>query len=382
MDYNQNKRVFFIAGEHSGDLQGSLVIKHIKKNAPNIIIEGIGGPLMQKAGMNCLHSIDELAVIGFVEVLKNITQFLAILNDVKNYLVKNKPDLLVLIDFPGFNTKVAKFAKQHKIKVLYYIPPQVWAWNPSRAKYIANLIDEAIVVFPFELKIWRNAGAKVNWFGHPLVGTTTLKQSLQDFKKAIGINNEQVVSLLPGSRLQEINYILPKLLDTAEIIINKLPNTRFLLPLAGTIPEDYVFPFFKNRNLPLTFVKGQTYEAVAISDLAIVASGTATLETALIGTPMIIVYQTNFITSIISKFLIRKPFIGLPNVIAGRQIVPEFIRWKFTSTNVANEAISILKSPRRQQTIRDLLAQMVVKLGPSGASERVANHIVKILQNQ
>lgn len=369
-------RVFFIAGEHSGDLQGSLVLSHLKRLRPDLVAEGIGGPLLKKAGLDCLHSLDELAVIGFVEVLKNLPHFLGIFDEVKQRLTTHKPDLLVLIDYPGFNTRVAKVAKDLGIYVVYYITPQVWAWNPSRVHGITRIIDEAVVVFSFEEKIWRKAGARVSWFGHPLVGITENRTPPAVFRAELGIGQGPVVSLLPGSRSQEIRYILPGLLDTAELIRQRKPDTRFLLPLAGTIQESLILPHLKGRNLPLTLLRGQTYEAVAASDLALVASGTATLETAILGTPMIIVYQTNLFTSIMSKFLIQKPHIGLPNVVAGRQIVPEFIRWRFQPRLIADEALSILAHPRRQDTIRRQLAQVRARLGQPGASERVARHLL------
>lgn len=372
-------RVFFIAGEHSGDLQGSLVLAHLKRWRPDLVAEGIGGPLMKKAGLHCLHSIDELAVIGFIEVLKNLRHFLSVFEEVKQHLTAHRPDLLVLIDYPGFNTRVATVAKELGIHVVYYITPQVWAWNPSRVHKITRIIDEAVVVFSFEEKIWRRAGARVSWFGHPLVGITEARLPPDQFRAELELGDGPVIGLLPGSRAQEIRYILPGLLDAAELILRARPTTRFLLPLAGTIQESLVLPHLKGRNLPLTLLRGQTYEAVAASDLALVASGTATLETALLGTPMIIVYQTNLLTSIMSKFLIQKPHIGLPNVVAGRQIVPEFIRWRFRPRLIADEALSILASPRRQDTIRRQLAQVRALLGPPGASERVARHLLERL---
>lgn len=374
------RRIFFVAGEPSGDLHGSLIISHLKGKYPNLHTEGIGGPLMQAAGLDCLHSIDELAVIGFVEVIWNIRRFLQIFDDVKNHFRRNKPDLLVLIDYPGFNVRLAEAAKSMGIRVLYFICPQVWAWHASRVKKITKAIDEAVVVFPFEVDIWRKAGAEVNWFGHPLVGIVESKIPPQVFRTTLELGDGPVISLLPGSRTQEIFYILPGLLATAERILRKIPTAKFLLPMARTIEETHIRPHLAGKNLPIKLLRGQTYEAVQASDLALVASGTATLETAILGTPMIIVYQTNWFTSILSRFLIQAPHIGLPNVVTGEKIVPEFIRWQFNPDAVAREALAILESPERRQLIRKNLERVRSSLGEKGAAGRVADHILNHLR--
>ncbi|HNW34487.1 MAG TPA: lipid-A-disaccharide synthase [Candidatus Ozemobacteraceae bacterium] len=373
------KRIVFIAGEHSGDLQGSLVLSHLKKLSPEILTEGIGGPLMQKAGLECIHSIDELAVIGFVEVLSNLRHLLGIYSDTCRWLRETRPDMLVLIDYPGFNVRVAKAARALGIHVVYYITPQVWAWRSSRVRKIASVINEAVVVFPFEVEIWKREGIPVEWFGHPLIGTAESRVPPETFRADHGLGDGQLVALLPGSRNQEIYYILPPLLKAAERIFQRQPNIRFLLPVAGTIGDAVLQPYLANCTLPITVLRGQTYDAVAASDLAMVASGTATLETAILGTPMLIVYQTNWLTSLISKYLIQVPHIGLPNVVAGREVVPEFIRWNFNPEMIAHEALAILESPERQTRIRSDLAELRKRLGAPGASSRVAEHLLRRL---
>lgn len=373
-------RIFFLAGEQSGDLHGSLVIRHLRRVMPEVQIDGIGGPMMQDAGMNCLHSSDELAVIGFVEVLKNIRHLYGILNDVRRWFEKERPDMVVLIDYPGFNQRVAEIARQMGIYVLYYICPQVWAWHASRVKKITRLINEAVVVFPFEKEIWARANAKVEWFGHPLVGIAQPSEPPEEIRQELGLKEENVISLLPGSRTQEIYYILPSLLDAAELILKQKPNSRFLLPAASTIDDARILEHLKGRNLPVTMLRGQTYDAIAVSDLCLVASGTATLETAIIGVPMIVVYRVNWLTSLISKFVIQAQHIGLPNVIAGQRIVPEFIRGDFKPELIAREAIAILNDPGRMQQMRDELTKVRESLGDPGASRRVAEHIATRLQ--
>lgn len=379
-DQPKSGRIFFLAGEQSGDLHGSLVINHLRQIVPDIVLDGIGGPMMKAAGMNCIHSSDELAVIGFVEVLKNIRHLYRILNDVRRWLAETRPDMIVLIDYPGFNQRVAAIARSLNIHVLYYICPQVWAWHASRVQKITRLINEAVVVFPFEVDIWAKAGATVNWFGHPLIGVAKSSAAPGELRSALPGNAESLISLLPGSRTQEIYYILPELLDAAEIIRKKRPGTKFLLPVAGTIDDSLILPHLKGRDLPLTMLRGQTYDAIAASDLCLVASGTATLETAIIGTPMIVVYRVNWLTSLISKFIIEAEHIGLPNVITGHRVVPEFIRGDFRSELIAAEALDILSSPEKQAKMREDLAAVRKGLGEQGASQRVAAHIAARIQ--
>lgn len=371
----QSQRIFFLAGEQSGDLHGSLVIKHLLQISPDIKIDGVGGPLMQAAGMNCLHSSDELAVIGFVEVLKNIKPLHRVLKNIQQWLTNERPDMIVLIDYPGFNQRVAAFAKSLNIHVLYYICPQVWAWHASRAQKFTNLINEAVVVFPFEVDIWAKAGAEVNCFGHPLVGFAKPSDNFEVIKKDLRGNASALVSILPGSRTQEIHYILPILLDAAEIMLKKYAGIRFLLPIADTINDSLIQSQLSGRNIPIVTLRNQTYDAIAASDICLVTSGTATLESAIIGTPMVIVYKVNWLTSFISKFIIEAKHIGLPNVIAERRIVPECIRSDFKPEFIANEALDILNDPEKQKKIRLELEQVKKKLGETGASSRVAAHI-------
>lgn len=374
------RKIFFLAGEQSGDLHGSLVIKHLKQLHPGLKVDGIGGPMMKEAGMNCIHSSDELAVIGFVEVIKNLRHLYGILRDVREWLTRERPDMVVLIDYPGFNQRIAEIARLLGIHVVYYICPQVWAWHASRVQKFTRLINEAVVVFPFEVDIWAKAGSTVNWFGHPLIGIAKPSAPKSEIVNLMQLGDATLVSLLPGSRTQEIYYIFPVLLDAAELILKQRPNTRFLLPVASTIDDERILAHLKGRNLPITMLRGQTYDAISVSDVCLVASGTATLETAIIGTPMVVVYKVHWLTSLISKFVIEAEHIGLPNVIAGRRIVPEFIRGDFKAELIAKEAISIIDDPQKQQTMRQELAKVRESLGEAGASGRVAAHIAARMQ--
>ena len=375
------KKIFFIAGEHSGDLQGSIVIRHLKKLMPELEITGVGGKLMKEAGMTCIHNSDEMAVMGIIEVVKSFKCLKRIKSDIQNWLSNNRPDMVVLIDYPDFNKLIATYAKSIGLHVLYYITPQVWAWRSGRVKDFVKVIDEAVVFFPFEVDIWNKEGTEVNWFGHPLVGKAVPSASKEEIKKQLDIKGDKVVGILPGSRTQEIDYILPELLDAADLILKKYSNTEFLLPLASTIEESHVRSYLdQHPNLKVKIVRDRAYDVMAASDVCLVTSGTATLETAIIGTPMVVVYRTNWITSILTKYFIESAYIALPNVIANKRIVPELIRENFKANNIAYAATEILEDKKKQDYIRDELKKVKESLGEPGAGERVAEHIAKKLK--
>ena len=380
-DKNKIKKIFFLAGEHSGDLQGSIVIRHLKKIMPDIEITGVGGKLMKEAGMTCIHSSDEMAVIGIIEVIKNFKCLKHIKSDIQNWLSANRPDMVVLIDYPDFNKLIATYAKSIGLHVLYYITPQVWAWRSGRVKDFVQVIDEAVVFFPFEVDIWSKAGTTVNWFGHPLVGKAVPSASKEEIRKKFGVTGEQVIGILPGSRTQEIDYILPEILTAADIILKKYPKAEFLLPLASTIEESHVRSYLNlHPNLKVKIIRDKAYDVMEASDVCIVTSGTATLETAIIGTPMVVVYRTNWITSILTKYFIESEYIALPNVIANKRIVPELIRENFKANNTAYAAIEILEDKNVQARIREELKKVKESLGEPGAGERVAEHIANRLK--
>ena len=369
------KKIFFLAGEQSGDLHGAFLIKQLKRIFPEVAVSGVGGSMMKEAGMECIYSCDDLAVIGFIEVIKNIRRLMNIEKGIAEWLKKERPEMVVLIDYPGFNKRIAKIAKKLGIHVLYYICPQVWAWHSSRVKEYTEIISESIVVFPFEVDIWSKAGGKVNYFGHPLIGVAKPEKTKSEFLSGLEITKTPVISLMPGSRKQEIGYILPELLKTAKLILNEFADAQFILPLASAIDDSLINEYLIDSSLPIKVLRGQTYDAVAASDLCIVASGTATLETAIIGTPMIVVYRVNWLTSFLSRYLIEAEHIGLPNVIAGKRIIPEFIRDKFEAQLIAKEAVDILKDKNRQKSMHESLNAVREKLGNPGAGERVAQYI-------
>lgn len=375
------KKIFFLAGEHSGDLQGSIVIRHLKKIMPEVEITGVGGKLMKEAGMTCIHSSDEMAVMGIIEVIKSFKCLKHIKSDIQQWLSENRPDMVVLIDYPDFNRMIASYAKSIGLYVLYYITPQVWAWRSGRVKDFVKVIDEAVVFFPFEVDIWNKDGTEVNWFGHPLIGKAVPSASKEVIQANLNIKSNKVIGILPGSRTQEIDYILPELLEASELILKKYPDVEFLLPLASTIEQSHVSSYLdKHPKLNVKIVRDRAYDVMAASDVCLITSGTATLETAIIGTPMVVVYRTNWITSILTKYFIESDYIALPNVIANKRIVPELIRENFKANNVAYAAIEILEDEKLKNRIKDDLKKVKESLGEPGAGERVAEHIASKLK--
>ncbi|MFC1742989.1 lipid-A-disaccharide synthase [Candidatus Riflebacteria bacterium] len=374
---NEKIRCMILAGEASGDMHGGNLARELfKKFGPKLELFGFGGPHLRQAGAKILHDISDLAMIGFIEVIKNYWKLRRYFKELEEIFEKNPPDFLILIDYPGFNVQIAKLAKRYKIPVFYYICPQVWAWNRGRVHSIVKIVDKIIAVFPFEVKIWREAGADVDYFGHPLLEVVNSIENAPSLNKIYGIKEtDLVLSILPGSREQEIFNMLPVMLEAIEKLQHDMPNLRAFLPLAANIDKQIISPILENARAKLQILDNSTYEILTCSDIAIVASGTATLETAILTRPMIIVYKTTFLNWLISKFLLTLNHIGLPNILAGRKIVPEYIQGEFNSSNIYIEAKKILTDKRHAQEMQKELLKIKETLGEVGASAKIASSI-------
>ncbi len=262
---------------------------------------------------------------------------------------RERPDLVILIDFPDFNLRLAKHAHQRDIPVLYYISPQVWAWRSGRVKQIARWVKKMIVFFTFEVPIYEQAGVDVDWVGHPLIDIARPTLSREEAFRRFGLDlHRQTIGLLPGSRASEIERLLPTLLDAARILHQEIPTLQFLIPLASSVPKAMVSPFLE-ETFPVTLIEGQTYDVMNISDLLITASGSATLEGAILGIPMVIIYKVSRLSYWIGRALIHVDHIGLVNLVAGERIVPELIQKDANPQRIAEEALRILKDPVRSQ---------------------------------
>ncbi len=370
-------RVLMVAGEASGDLHGSSVVRALKTLRPGIDVAGVGGGRMRGEGMEVLHDIADLAFMGFAEVLRN----LGTIRDLKAMLVgeldRRRPDVVVLIDYPGFNLRFAREVKRRGIPVLYYISPQVWAWHRGRIRKMKTLVDRMKVVFPFEVPLYREEGIDVEFVGHPLVehiGTTCTRT---EFFRRNGLEpSKKLLGLFPGSRRQEIERILPVMVRAAAAL-GAGRNLQAAIGVAPNLGREFLGRF---AGAGAVMVENGTYDLMAYADAAIVTSGTATLETGWFGTPMAVVYRTSPLTYSIGRLLVDVRSIGLVNIVAGKNVVPEFIQGKMTVGNISGAVGRFLDDAAAAADVRTELAVVREKLGGPGASDRVARGILALAE--
>jgi len=377
---NETKKIVIIAGEASGDLHGSSLVKELKKINPHGEFFGIGGDKMKREGVELIFHIDRLSFMGFFEVLKNLRFIRKVMQTMVSMIETRKPDLAILIDYPGFNLRFAKKAKMLGIPVVYYISPQVWAWGGNRVKKMRGLVDRLIVIFPFERQIYDKFNINCEFVGHPLLEVTRPVLSLEDFQKKFDIRkNEVVIGLLPGSRWQEVEKILPIMLESSALLKTRIKNVKLLLGLAPTIKKDKVESLLPHANSRVRIIENLTYDVMKHCDLLLIASGSATLECAILGTPFLVLYKTSFWTYLIAKSLISIPNIALANVVAGKRIVPEFIQKKAIPQKIADEMYEILSDKNRYKAIQNELEKVKEKMGEEGASKRAAQIVARMM---
>ena len=370
------QKVMIIAGEASGDLHGAGVVRELLKKNPKLDVFGVGGDKMKREGMNLVYHIRELGFMGFLEVIKHLP-FIKVMEHTLEQIVKfKKPDVLLLIDYPGFNLRFAKRVRKYGPKIVYYVSPQVWAWHRSRVKKMRGIVDSMLVVFPFEVDFYRQENIPVEFVGHPLLEVLDVGLTRKNFCKRYGIDpSRKILGLIPGSRRQEIEMIFPVMLRAARMIAAE-EEMEIAVAVAPTLEES----FFRMRyNLEgVHLVKGATYDVMSQSHFAFVTSGTATLETACFGTPMFVLYKTSWLTYLIGRLLIRVRNIGLVNIIAGKTIAPEFIQHRVSVGTLVKEALKTLRDEGLLKTMRAELSLLKKQLGSAGASKRVAQHILQM----
>ncbi len=367
-----------VAGEASGDMHGAKVIKEMKKLNSDLDFFGMGGRRMRKEGVDLLYDPTKLSTIGFLEALKHIRLMYKILDKLDKAMEERKPEVILLVDYSGFNMKVAKLAHKRKIPVVDYFAPSAWVWGKWRAKKMAKREAKIASVFPMEEKVYREAGAEVEFVGHPLLDMVELNLSREEFLKKHNIDeNDLIIGILPGSREQEVNSLLRPMLEGAKKVSMSYPNVQFILPLADTIDRDIIESKAKGYDINLKVISGYSYEVMELANLLLIASGTATLEASCFGTPMVIVYKTSILSYLLGKLLVKIPYIGLPNIIADKEIVPELLQKDARGEKLAKEALDILKSKKKQEEIRQELKEVIVKLGKDGATKRVAKLVLE-----
>lgn len=363
--------ILLSAGEASSDMYAAQLATALRARTQASIF-GMGGPRMAAAGVELIADYHEVTVVGITEVLHKIPAVIGVQNRLKRAAQTRHAKLAVLVDSPGTHLGVARRMKQIGVPVGYFIGPQIWAWRPGRVRVVKRLVNRMVVIFPFEEQIYRDAGVPVDFVGHPLVDTVRPTMSRGEFAVRHGLDaSRPIVTILPGSRPSEIAQNYGRVVAACERLAQS-GNVQFVHAAAHGLTESF-FAQFARPLVPITRVEGETYNALAAADCAIVASGTATVEAALLGTPMVVIYRVAPVTAAILRRMIRTPFIGMVNLIGGRLVVPELIQDKFTPEAVEKEVRRILESPAARDEVKAALAEVRAKLGPGGAIGRAAD---------
>jgi len=374
-------RIVIVAGEASGDLHAADVVKELLRRAPQLAIEGIGGDRMREVGVRLHAHASDLAVVGVAEVAVRLPALVRAYRTMVRLLSARRPNLLILVDFPDFNLLLARRAHRLGIPVLYFISPQVWAWRRGRIRSIARLVRRLVVIFPFEEGFYRRWGVEALYVGHPLLDRLSPPPSKEASRRRLGLEQAAcVVGLLPGSRIGEITRHLPLLLEATGQLMTNREGLRVIIAAAEGIPLDLIGSYLKQSPNSAKVVQGRAHEVIAASDLVLAASGTATLEAAVIGTPMVVVYRLAFPSWLLARILIRVPFVAMPNVVAGQEIVPELIQFQATPDRIAATARRLLDSPEASRVMRGRLRELRDRFGPPGAAGRTADVILDLLQ--
>jgi len=372
-------QILISAGEASGDMYAARLAAALRARM-DVHLYGMGGPRMREAGVELLADCAEVSLVGIVEIAKKLPA----LNSVWKRLVgesrRRKPPFAILTDFPGFHLRLARALKRHGVRNIYFVCPQFWAWRPWRANLVRRRFVRGLCIFPFEQDWYRSRGVLTDFIGHPLVGNVAAKRSRQEFAAAFGLDaSKPIVVLLPGSRAGEIAHHMPPLVQSCHLIAQGR-SVQFVLALAPGMPKTLLAPFLTEDTL-IRVVEDATYDALGAADVAVVSSGTATVEAALMDTPMIVVYRLAPVTAAIARWLVRTPMFAMVNLIAGKRVVTELVQNDFTPRRVANEVIRLLDSQQARDEMRQGLADIREKLGPPGAIERAADIIAGMITN-
>jgi len=368
------RRVMIVAGEASGDIYGADLVKKALLQDPGLHFFGIGGDLMREAGVKTLVDSADIAVMGLTEVLKHFGVISSAFLRLKKILREDPPELLILIDYPGFNIRLAKAAKKAGVKVLYYISPKVWAWKAGRIKTIAANISHMAVIFPFEIPLYEKAGAPVTFVGHPMLDLVNVTMSQGEAAASFGLDpSRKIIGIFPGSRRSEIERILPAIVSAAELLQKEYPEIQFVLPLASTLSEEDILPHLKRSGISATVTRQRIHDLIRACDAIISVSGTVTLEIALIGTPMVIIYKLAPFTYQIAKRVVKIEHIGLCNIVAGRGLVKELIQDQANPEEITAEIVKIVTDDAYRTKMTADLATIRGKLGGGGAALRTAS---------
>ena len=377
------KKILIIAGESSGDIHGAALSRSLIELKPGIKIFGIGGDEMRKSGVHILQDNKDMAVVGILEIFGKIGLLYNVFKKIKNEIFSGQYSALILIDYPTFNMILACLASKQRIPVFYFIAPQIWVWGKSRIKLLARTVNRMFVILPFEEKIYKHEGMDVEFVGHPFLDRIKTTMDKEEASKKFCLNkNQKIIGLLPGSRSQEIKTLFPVMLDSARKIKMEIPSVQFVLPLAKTVKKDEISGQISESGLDIKVIEDFTYDAISIADLLIVASGSVTLEAAVLKKPMVIIYKLNYITYLLARLICHIHIIGLVNIIAGKEVVPELHQDNVTSDNITAWVLKAVKDKKYYEEVKQELAKIELLLGKKGASQTTAKGIINYLYEE
>jgi lipid-A-disaccharide synthase len=373
-------QILISAGEASGDMYAARLAAALRARA-DVHLFGMGGPRMREAGVELVADCAEVSLVGIVEIAKKLPALKRVFKRLLGETAQRKPRFAILTDFPGFHLRMARALKGQGVQNIYFVCPQFWAWRPWRANLVRRRFVRGLCIFPFEQDWYRARGVPADFIGHPLVGNVAAKRSREEFAALFELDAAKpIVVLLPGSRAGEIAHHMPPLVQSCHLIARDRPAVQFVLALAPGMSKSQITPYLPLET-PIRVVEDATYDALGSADVAIVSSGTATVEAALMDTPMIVVYRLAPLTAAIARWLVRTPMFAMVNLIAGKRVVPELVQNDFTPERVGNEVIRLLDSEEARFEVRQGLASVREKLGPPGAIERAADIIAGMLAN-
>lgn len=370
-------KIMMSAGEASGDMHAAAVAAELKRIMPDADLFGMGGADMRKSGVRIIYDIENLGIIGVVEVIRHIPFFFRLCAFLKKAMVEEKPDVLVCVDYPGFNMKLAHVAKELGIPVIYYIAPTIWAWNKGRAKNIVRDVEQVASIFPFEAEAYRKAGARVTFVGHPLADTVKPSMSFEEAMDYFhGNPDKKRVLLMPGSRKNEVAGLLPVMIQAAEKLAEK-EECQFFIPRASTISKEMLLSIIGKTSLSIEITEGHQYDLMQICTACVASSGTATLETALMELPTVLVYKLAPFTWFLANLLVHVKYAGLPNLLLGREVTPELLQDRARAENIVSILLPWLQDEKARQKNIEEIREVRKALGSGGAVHRVAELIIK-----
>jgi len=375
--------VLIVAAEASADLHAARALDELRRLRPGVRAFGVGGPRLREAGLEALWPAEDLSVMGIAEVLPRIPRILAILRGLSEAAASRRPPVALLVDSPDFNLRLAKHLKRLGVKVVYYVSPMIWAWRRGRARKIARLVDRMLCILPFEERFYEGTGVAARFVGHPLA-ERPLPAAPGAYRAGLGLAPGRLtVALLPGSRASELARIFPPMLEAAELLRARHPDAQFVVPVASTLREEAVRPYLATHaTLDVTLVPGRADEAVGASDVALVKSGTSTLETALMQRPMVVVYRMAWLSYLVGRLFVRMAHFALVNILAGRTVVPELLQGEASPARMADEAERLLSDPAARDAQVRGLVEVRRTLGEPGAPRRVAEEVAAFLPQE